>query len=206
MLLKCITFNFGSLSSSIATTHSPEALSPFQRSKPCSWQNSTFQNAILMPFQENFIEGGYETDHHMVEYLTETVLSLIHSDGSFVNYHSLMEVMMYQPHFLCHLMKSKLPPPPSTSPSQEARQVIRDFLKDHSGRCFSLSLFIFVISLTMLVGVVRYMNDSIIEILGWSHTLSRSTSDLLKVLFVIFAITLCNFTPFLYRFISKPYF
>ena len=138
-------------------------------------------------------------DHRMVECITESVLAQIKAEGPLVSYHQLMEVMMYQPHCLCYLMRSKLPSKSPSSNRKDLRQHIKDAAVDQSGQLLSLSLFLLIIMVTFSVGMLRHDQDALARILGWSHNIGTAATDLFKVLIAIFILTLCNSTPFLYR-------
>lgn len=148
--------------------------------------------------QENFIEGGCKIDHRMVECVTECVLAQIKAQDSLVSYHQLMEVMMYHPHLLCHLMKSKIPSkPPQTV--ERYWQTINDASVDYSGQLLSLSLFVFVLIIVFSTGLLRNRDDPLVRVLGWSQHLADAASDLFKVTITFLVLTFCACTPFLYR-------
>ena len=135
----------------------------------------------------------------MVEYLTESVLARTRIEGSLVSYPRLLEVAMYHPQFLCHLVQSKLP---SEVPEPLIKRAVRrftDVLVDHSGRLLSLSMFALIVMVTFFAGAVRYEKSSLTEILGWSHIIGLATADIFKVLVSILTLSICNSTPFLIR-------
>ena len=148
------------------------------------------------------MEGGCEMDHRSVECLMGRVLSQIGAEGSLLSYPHLSEIAMHHPQFVCHLVKSKLPAKTELSLFEAGCRYIRDTAIDHSGRLLSAS-FLFFVSVTVFVaGMERHSKDELAEVLGWTHTVGRSTSDLFKVLIAFLTLTMCRLTPFLYRYLS----